>query len=204
METEQDRRFDITLLKWLTGGDTIKARFMRQDFFSFEPSHLLLLATNHLPRIDDDGEAVWRRVRVIPFTVEIPEADRDKHLREKLRAEADAVLGWIVAGWIDYRARDGLDAPAAVTVATDSYKADSDAVGRFIADECHTGSQQHAERTKTLYQRWERWAKSDGCLPLSQVAFGRALDAQWLPRRQGHTCPFTAGYRPDPRHGLGG
>ena len=67
-------RFDIALLKRLTGGDTIKARFMRQDFFSFTPSHLLMMATNHLPEIDDDTEAVWRRIRVIPFTVEIPDS----------------------------------------------------------------------------------------------------------------------------------
>ena len=98
VETEQGRRFDIALLKLLSGGDTLKARYMRQDFFSFEPTHLLLMATNHLPRIDDDTEAVWRRIRVIPFTVQIPKADRDKDLKDKLRAEADAVLTWIIDG----------------------------------------------------------------------------------------------------------
>jgi P4 family phage/plasmid primase-like protien len=71
-ETEQGRRFDIALLKWLTGGDTLKARYMRQDFFSFKPTHLLLMATNHLPRIDDDTEAVWRRIRVIPSPCKSP------------------------------------------------------------------------------------------------------------------------------------
>jgi putative DNA primase/helicase len=90
-ETEQGRRFDIALLKRLTGGDTLKARFMRQDFFEFEPSHLLVMSTNHLPRIDDDTVAVWRRLRVIPFTVEIPESDWDNELKDKLRAEADTI-----------------------------------------------------------------------------------------------------------------
>jgi putative DNA primase/helicase len=186
VETEQGRRFDITLLKWLTGGDTLKARYMRQDFFEFRPAHLLLLATNHLPRIDDDTEAVWRRIRVIPFTVEIPAADRDDHLGEKLRAEADAVLTWIVNGWSDYRRRGGLDAPDEVKVATDGYKADSDAVGRFIAEECVTGDKNvYSSRTKPLYERWEKWSKTDGALSLSQIAFGRTLDAKGYPAEKG-------------------
>ena len=85
VETEQGRRFDIALLKWLTGGDTLKARYMRQDFFSFKPSHLLLMATNHLPRIDDDTEAVWRRLRVIPFTVQIPRPSATSTLKSDYR-----------------------------------------------------------------------------------------------------------------------
>jgi putative DNA primase/helicase len=180
-ETEQRRRFDITTLKWLTGGDTLKARLMRKDFFSFQPSHMLVLATNHLPRIDDDTEAVWRRIRVIPFTIQIPEAERDKHLKERLRAEADAVLTWIIEGWRHYRQRGGLDEPDAVMVATGEYKADSDAVGRFVEDECYTGGAQSAATTQALYRRWETWASQDGCLPLSRIAFGRALSAKGYP-----------------------
>lgn len=181
VETEQGRRFDIALLKWLTGGDTLKARYMRQDFFSFKPSHLLLMATNHLPRIDDDTEAVWRRLRVIPFTVQIPKAERDKHVKERLQAEADAVLGWVIAGWNEYRRRGGLDEPQAVLLATDDYKDDSDAVGRFIKDECCNRGAQSAATTQALYARWESWAAQDGCLPLSRIAFGRALDAKGYP-----------------------
>jgi putative DNA primase/helicase len=185
-ETAQGRRFDIALLKRLTGGDTLKARFMRQDFFEFEPSHLLLMSTNHLPRIDDDTVAVWRRLRVIPFTVEIPESEWDTELREKLRAEADAVLTWVVAGWADYRERGGLDTPAKVLVATNEYKAESDAVGRFIDDECHTGGAQSAATTQMLYARWEAWSAKDGCVPLSRIAFGRALDTKGFPAENTH------------------
>jgi putative DNA primase/helicase len=204
VETEQGRRLDITLLKWLTGGDTLKARYMRQDFFSFEPTHLLLLATNHLPRIDDDTEAVWRRIRVIPFTVQIPEEDRDEHLGDKLRAEADAVLTWIVDGWKHYRQRGGLDAPDAVKVATGDYKAESDAVGRFITEDCFTGSAQlYSSRTKPLYQRWEQWARTDGCPQMSQIAFGRALDNKGYPAEKGTREGFRRGIalKPEPHEG---
>jgi len=176
-ETEQGRRFDIALLKRLTGGDTLKARFMRQDFFEFEPSHLLVMSTNHLPRIDDDTVAVWRRLRIVPFTVEIPEDEWDNDLKDKLRAEADAVLTWVIEGWRNYR-EQGMATPKAVLAATGEYKAESDAVGRFIADECLTGGAQSAVWTHVIYERWERWAAKDGCLPLSRIAFGRALDSK--------------------------
>jgi putative DNA primase/helicase len=180
-ETEQNRRFDIALLKWLTGGDMLKARLMREDFSTFAPSHLLVVATNHLPAIDDDTEAVWRRIRVIPFDVEIPRDDRDSGLKDKLRVEADAVLSWVVAGWCDYRNRGGLDEPAAVLVRTGDYKSESDAIGRFIDDECNVGSAQSSATTTALYIRWQNWAAREGCQPLSRIAFGRGLDAKGYP-----------------------
>lgn len=186
VETEQGRRFDITTLKWLTGGDRLKARFMYKDFFEFAPSHLLVLVTNHLPRIDDDSEAVWRRVRVIPFNVQIPPEDRDTSLGDQLQAEADAVFTWVMQGWLDYRQRGGLDAPAKVIAATDSYKSDSDPIGRFIEDECDTGGVLSKSKTKALYDRWEQWAKRDGCLSLSMIAFGRKLDEKGYPADEGH------------------
>jgi putative DNA primase/helicase len=184
VETERGRRFDLALLKWLTGGDTLKARRMRQDFFSFTPTHLLVMATNHLPVIDDGTEAVWRRIRLIPFTVQIPEDERDTQLSERLRAEADAVLAWIVGGWEDYRRRGRLDEPQAVLLATSEYRSDSDVIGRFITEECYIGSPQIAATTSLLYQRWETWANHERLTPLSRVAFGRMLDAKGYPADQ--------------------
>jgi putative DNA primase/helicase len=182
-ETEQDRRFDIPLLKRLTGGDTIKARYMRQDFFEFQPSHLLMLSTNHLPRVDDDTEAVWRRIRVIPFGVQIPEDERNDQLGERLQAEADAVLAWIVAGWIAYRDHGLKPTPAAVLEATGQYKSESDAVGRFIDDECVTAPAVSAT-TGALYGQWQIWATRERVPELSRIAFGRVLDSKGYPADQ--------------------
>ena len=120
-ESERDRRLAEATMKRLTGGDTIRAPRMRQDFVEFKPSHTPLLITNHLPKVSGDDPAIWRRLRVVPFTVEIPAAERDPHLDERLQAEADAVLAWAIAGWVDYRER-GLDEPQAVLVATDDYQ----------------------------------------------------------------------------------
>ena len=116
-ESERDRRLAEATMKRLTGGDTIRARRMRQDFVEFEPAHTPLLITNHLPKVSGDDPAIWRRLRVVPFTVEIPEAERDPHIDEQLQAEADAVLSWAIAGWHDYR-DGGLAEPQAVLIAT--------------------------------------------------------------------------------------
>jgi putative DNA primase/helicase len=179
-ETKQDRHLDVALVKRLTGGDTVKARFMRQNFFQFEPSHLLIMATNHLPVIDDDTEAVWRRIKVIPFAVQIPEDQRDEQLKDRLRAEADVVLSWIIAGWKDYR-DGGLRAPDAVLIETDRYKDESDAVGRFINEECHVGGAQSSATTAALYRRWLEWSEREKVSQLSKVAFGRVLDRKGFP-----------------------
>ena len=180
-ETQQGHHLDLPLVKRLTGGDTLKARRMRQDFFSFIPSHLLMMATNHLPQIDDDTEAVWRRIRVIRFDVQIPAAERDDALGDRLRMEADAVLGWLVAGWQDYRRRGALCEPPGVLANTSEYQADSDVVGRFIAEQCHTGGAQTAARTTELFSRWETWAAQERVTPMSRKAFGQALTAKGYP-----------------------
>ena len=180
-ETEENRRFNIALLKMLTGGDRIKARLMRQDFFYFDPSHLLILATNHLPRIDDVTESVWRRIRVIPFSVIIPEGERDEGLKQEFELVADAILTWALDGWLDYQKLGKLDAPAGVMAATNEYRGESDSVGRFIADECITGSAQGGTQTKMLFARWEKWATREGCEPMGSVSFGKHLDTKGFP-----------------------
>lgn len=179
-ESERDRRFAEAAMKRLTGGDTIRARRMRQDFIEFEPSHTTLLITNHLPRVSGDDPAVWRRLRVVPFTVQIPADERDPHLGEALQAEADAILAWAVAGWQEYQRR-GLDEPQAVLGATDTYQTDSDAVARFIAECCTTSSPVLKATTAHLFDEFQRWRETDGAEPISRKAFGQALDVKGYP-----------------------
>jgi putative DNA primase/helicase len=179
-ETEKDKRLAVATMKRLTGGDTITARRMRQDFVSFEPSHTALLFTNHLPRVPGDDPALWRRIRVVPFDVVIPEPEQDKHLAERLQLEAAGILRWAVAGYGDWSTRGGLDAPEAVTVATDRYHADSDALTQFIAECCLLNPHMFAT-TGELFARWSKWATVDGADPVSRKAFGLALDRVGYP-----------------------
>ena len=182
-ESQKGRDLDEAKMKRLTGGDTVRARRMHKDFIEFEPSHLAILITNHLPKVSGDDLATWRRLRVIPFDVVIPPENRDPHLDEQLEIDADAVLAWALAGWRDYVAREEkLDEPDAVLVATDTYRKDSDTVERFIAEECVTTSAALKATTSQLYEKWRPWAAADGAPELSLKAFGQALD------RHGYTA----------------
>jgi putative DNA primase/helicase len=178
-ESERDRQMAEATMKRLTGGDTIRARRMRQDFVEFTPSHTALLVTNHLPKVSGDDPAIWRRIRVVPFDVSIPQEEQDADLDDRLALEADAILGWAVAGWWDYLDR-GLDAPDAVLQATATYQQDSDAVARFIADCCHTGPAVKAT-TAQLFDAWQKWRAGDDGPELTSRAFAKALTDKGYP-----------------------
>ncbi|WP_237072122.1 DNA primase family protein [Mycobacterium avium] len=178
-ESDKDRRLAEATMKRLTGGDTIRARRMRQDFVEFTPSHTPLLITNHLPKVSGDDAAVWRRLRVVPFTEVIPEDEQDRELDARLQLEADGVLAWAIAGYRDYLAR-GLDEPHSVRDATDTYHRNSDAIGRFIADQCVLGQLMRAT-TAQLHEAFTKWQTVDGCEPIGLRAFGLTLDKRGYP-----------------------
>mgnify|MGYP000880864700 CR=1 FL=1 len=180
-ESERNRRLAEATMKRLTGGDPIRARRMRQDFVQFDPSHLPMLITNHLPKVSADDAAVWRRLRVVPFDVVIPQGERDGELGERLKLEADGILAWAVAGWRDYSDRGSLDEPAAVLAATDAYQSASDAVRRFIDEECLVSSPVLKATTSQLFEAFEKWRVRDGAEALSQKAFGQAIDRHGYP-----------------------
>jgi len=178
-ESDHGRRLAEATVKRLTGGDRIKARRMRQDFVEFTPSHTAALVTNHLPKVSGDDPALWARLRVVPFNVVIPKDEQDPHLGERLTLEADAILTWAIRGWVDYQRRR-LDEPEAVLTATAAYQVDSDAVRRFVDERCIVSP--HAfTTTAEAFAAWGRWATADGAEPMSQKAFGQALDRLGYP-----------------------
>lgn len=173
VEAEEDRRLAESLVKQMTGGDTMSARFMKAEFFQFTPTFKIFLGTNHRPIIRGTDLAMWSRVRLIPFTVTIPDAEQDKDLGTRLLAEASGILAWLVQGCRAWQ-RDGLKPPAAVQLATDTYRADMDILGRFLADRCIL--EPAAEITaKELYQVYTTWADDNREKPLSTKAFGLRL-----------------------------
>jgi putative DNA primase/helicase len=197
-ESDKNRQLAEATMKRLTGGDKIKAKRMRQDWVEFEPSHLAVLVTNHLPRVSGDDPAVWRRLRVVPFDVVIAPGQADVHLPDRLQLEADAVLTWAVEGWQAYAALGRLDEPEAVLARTASYRADSDVMTQFI-DECCEVAGDVASETAPLYETWVRWAKTNRVDPVSQKAFGQQLDRRGYPakaaRRDGSVKRVRKGIR---------
>ena len=135
IETEDGKRFAESLVKALTGGDTITARFLHREFFEFVPQFKLWLATNHKPTIRGDDHAIWRRIRLIPFSVTIPEAEQDGELGAKLAEERAGILKWAIEGCLAWQ-RDGLQTPEPVRTATADYRADMDRLGQWIDERC--------------------------------------------------------------------
>ncbi len=166
-------RLNEGMVKDLTGSDTMSARFLYGEPFTFRPAFKLWLYGNHKPVITGTDDGIWRRVRLIPFAVQIAEEERDPGLPDKLRAELPGILAWAVRGWRDYQTH-GLRTPAVVATATAEYRADSDTLGLFLAERCVTGVDKSAGATD-LYNAYTEWATVNGLRALSNVRFGRAL-----------------------------
>ena len=171
-ETEQGRRWAEAKIKALTGGDPISARFMRQDFFTFTPAFKLVIAGNHKPGLRGVDEAIRRRFHLIPFTVTIPEPD--KELPEKLKAEWPGILQWAIAGCLEWQ-RIGLAPPAAVLDATAKYLAAEDAIAQWT-DECCCLDKTHTERSTNLFASWKAWTERTGEAAGDQKRFSQALE----------------------------
>ncbi len=159
-EVGQGRRWDEAKIKALTGGDTISARFMRQDFFDYKPQFKLMIAGNHKPALRNVDEAMRRRIHLIPFTVTIPPEKRDQMLPDRLWAERDGILGWAIQGCVEWQ-KIGLKPPASVLAATDEYFESQDAIKRWIEEEC-IQSERATVTTEEAFGAWKTWAEKQG------------------------------------------
>jgi len=172
-EAECNRSLAEALVKQLTGGDKIAARFLHGEFFEFTPSFKLFLAVNHKPVIKGTDPAIWRRVRLIPFDVTIPQDEQDRTLPEKLEAERPGILRWLVEGCLAWQ-REGLTPPEAVTAATADYRDEMDTVGAFL-DECCICDLEAQSSSKSLFDAYEKWCEKHGESPMSKTDFGARL-----------------------------
>jgi putative DNA primase/helicase len=179
-ELDDGQRFAEAKVKQLTGRDSINARFMRRDPFTFIPSHTLWLLGNYMPSARAGGPAFWRRVRLLPFTRVIEADKQNRSLGEELAGEAAAVLAWIVRGAADYR-RGGIREPAAVTSATAAYARDEDSLGQFVDEQCRlvAGSPSVRVPTTVLRLAYEQWCEELGEVPVSAKRLTQQLRARW-------------------------
>ena len=172
-ELAEGRRLNEALVKRMTGGDTMVARFMRAEFFEFPMLAKVIIATNHKPEIRGTDEAIWRRIRLVPFTVTIPEGERDHGLADALQAEAAGILAWCVAGCLAWQ-EHGLGVPEAVMTATSAYRADQDVLGQFLDDRC-TIDDNAVTKASELLNAYGYWRMENGGDELTAKEFGLRL-----------------------------
>lgn len=170
-------------VKQATGGDKISARFMREDFFTFSPTHKIQLLTNHKPQVKGQDEGIWGRVRMLPYTESFGSEEevqagartrvRDTALLDRLRGEVEGVLAWRVRGAVEWFA-GGLAPPEEVKAASSAYRMEQDRVGQFVAECCEIGvewSEALTDGMGGLYPAYVSWCKDGGVFPLSKSRF---------------------------------
>lgn len=172
-EIEEGSRLAESLVKQLTGGDRISARFLRAEFFEFRPVMKIWMAGNHKPSVRGTDQAIWDRILTIPFTEVIPPEERDPNLRAKLRDEWPGILAWIVQGCLMWQ-QEGLNPPDDVRAATDEYRREMDALGQFL-DDCCEIDDRAIVTAKSLFERWKAWQIEMGEKEMSQKRLGMKL-----------------------------
>ena len=166
-EVEDGKKFAESVIKQMTGGEAMSARFMRQEWFDFVPVCKLWVLTNHRPVITGNDHAIWRRITLIPFSVTIADDKKDLTLSATLLAEASGILNWLLAGVRAWRA-EGLALPEKVQLATAQYRADMDLIGQFLKEETIAGNE---VRKSWVYERYKQWCDESGVYQMKANRF---------------------------------
>ena len=172
-ELEQGQRLSEVLVKQMTGGEPMVARFLYGDPVEFRPAFKVWLAVNHKPEIRGTEEAIWRRIKPIPFAVTIPQDERDPNLVDRLMEEAPGILSWGVEGCVRWRA-ERLGAPSAVLEDAKAYRQEMDRLADFLEDECVIGADCRV-RVADLYQAYVRHCEQNHDRPLGKKQFNVRL-----------------------------
>ena len=182
-ELEDGAKLAEARVKGMTGGDTLRGRFLYGEPFDFSPTHAAWMFGNHKPRISGNDSGIWRRINLVPFTVSIPKAERDPELARKLRVELPGILQWAINGCLRWQS-EGMTDPEVIREAVAEYRSNEDILAEFIEDETEDGEQV----TKSeLYLRYEVWAKGEGLnYPLTKMKLGSRLKERgWKEHRNG-------------------
>ncbi len=173
-EPEKGAKLAEALIKLITGGEPIDARYLNKGFFTFLPSFKVTVSGNHKPKITGHDDGIWRRVMLTPWDVQIAKEDVDKKLPEKLRDEAPGVFNTLLAGLLDWR-EHGLIEPDGVIAATAKYREQSDQLGRFL-DECTEPVEGARAKSSQLFALYTAWARANGAAEWQQAGFTKAME----------------------------
>jgi putative DNA primase/helicase len=198
-ETNESRRMNEGRVKAMTGDAALTARFMHREFFTFRPLFKIWLAMNHKPVITGTDDGIWRRIRLIPFTVSFKDR-ADKTLAEKLKNELPGILTWAVQGCLSWQAL-GLGMVDAIQNATDSYRLESDVLAQFI-DEALVVNPKAKTHAGDLYKHYDQWCKSTGHEALNSTNFGRRMTERGYMKEKQSGSKYYIGIGLPIEHGI--
>ncbi len=194
VEAGKGRQLNESLIKEMTGQDTMTARFMRQDFFSFVPQFTPFLAVNAEPRIRGRDLGIWSRVRLIPFSYTFSAVEENKRFKaERLLPESPGILRWAVEGCLRWQ-QERLAPPPAVRLATETYQKEQDDLGPFLEECCILKPGATVPKTM-LYQHYRDWAEGSGEKPATKKEFGNLLVERGIIERRTADARQWAGIR---------
>jgi len=173
IEINEGQRLSEALIKSITGGDRVTARFLYGEYFDFQPQFTPFLVVNHRPVIRDTSYSIWRRIKLIPFTVTISEDKKDKQLPAKLREELPGILSWALEGCLLWQ-KEGLEMPDEVKTATEGYREDMDTFSAFI-EECCVVEEGRKVPNRGIRYAYETWCRENGDYPLGQKLFNAKM-----------------------------
>lgn len=183
IESEDGEQLSEAFVKQITGGEPVLARFLRQEFFEFIPEFKVFFTTNHKPVIKGVDEGIWRRIKLIPFNLQLPKEKRDLKLPEKLSLEMSGILNWAIEGCLKWQ-QSGLQEPDIVKKATGTYKEEMDILGPFLYERCYISPTQQIA-AKDLYEVYSNWCFQNGEFALKNRAFYRAMETKGFKKERG-------------------
>jgi len=190
LEAQEGKRLNESLIKQLTGGvDQVKARFLFQDYFTYTPQFKVFLGTNHKPVIKDNDQAIWERIRLVPFVVQIPPGDRKKDFDATLHTEIEGILAWAVQGCLDWQKLGDLKPPPEVIAATAGYQKEMDIIGRFLEEKCQVERNEKLQ-AKELYDAYKAWCEDNGERWDTQTTFGKKMGERGIEKKPGHVVMY--------------
>jgi putative DNA primase/helicase len=180
-EPERGAKLAEALIKLATGGEPMTVRHLNMPIFELLPRFKLVMSGNYRPEIRGTDEGIWRRIKLVPWTVSIPPDKRDRDFGDKLKAEASGILNRLLAGLVDWL-KHGLNSPAEIELATADYRKESDPLGRFL-DACVETKEGERVQSTALHQLFAAWCRANGEKEWTATGLGRALGERGFHRR---------------------
>ncbi len=201
-EVQEGKKLDEAKVKNLTGGDTISARFLRQEFFDFAPTHTLWLFGNHKPLIQGTDDGIWRRLRLIKFGRTFTKKERDGDLKEKLKKDLPGVFNWALEGFEEWKENGRkLIVPESVERETLKYRGEMDILSLFLQETCEEGIT-HSCSNKELRHTYEMWCNDNGMFPITNNKLNPKLEEKGFKKYHSNGRVHWRGFKPKTHSGV--